>query len=243
MSKTENIIIVIILVVVFYSVFHYIVYNVRRLKRAVSSYAKSRGLSVAEKDEDNAFGKMLEDRLSVPPGGVYGDIIRLPLSEGEGYFYSGYKGVESGSKKGASDENLKYFITVFMEIPILGPVFLFSHSEVKGNLLKKMFLLAISIVPGPGGKKALDIEERFPEFAKTHTIFAVNSEDAFDVILTADVVAILMARLPHTYYNILFLPGGLIVEITPLFKSSADVEVFVRLAEGLARYMGVRDDF
>lgn len=243
MSKTENIILVSIIVVVFYSVFHYIIYNVRRVKSAVKSYALSRGLSVAREDENGDFGRMLVERLGVPKGGKYGDIMRLPLSRGEGYLYSGYKGVKNGSEKGTSDENLRYFITVFMEVPISGPVFLFSHSEVKGMLLKKMFLFAISIVPGPGGKKALDIEERFPEFAKTHTIFAVKGEDAFDVILTADVVAILMARLPHTFYNISFLPGGFIMEITPLFKSSGDVEDFVRLAEDLSRYIGEKEDF
>lgn len=228
---------------VFYSVFHYIIYNVRRVKRAVTSYARSRGLVVAQKDENGDFGRMLEERLGVPKGGMYEDIMRLPVSRGEGYFCSGYKGVESGSEKGDRDENLKYFITIFMEIPISGPVFLFSHAEVKGKLLKKMFLFAMSMVPGPGGRKALDIKKRFPEFARTHTIFAVKGEDAFNVILTADVVAILMAPLPHTYYNISFLPGGFIVEMAPLFKSSGDVEDFVRLAENLSRYIGEKEDF
>ncbi len=243
MSKTENIIIVVILVVVFYSVFHYIVYNVRRLKRAVSSYAKSRGLAVIEKDENNALGKMLEERLGVPKGGMYGEIIRLPLSEGEGYFYNGYKGVKSGSEKGTSSEDLKYFITVFIDIPISGSVFLFPHAEIKGKLLKKMYEFAMSMVPGPGGRKAIDIEKQFPEFAKTHTVFAEKDDDAFNVILTADVVSTLMARLPSKYYNISFFPKGFIIEITPLFKDSGDVEDFVRLAEDISRCLGEREHF
>lgn len=244
--KTENIILVSIIVVVFYSVFHYIVYNVRRLKRAVSSYAQSRGLAVARKDENGDFGRMLLERLGVPPGGIYEDIMRLPISQGEGYLYSGYKGLESGSEKGDSDENLKYFITVFTEIPISGSVFLFSHTEIKGKLLKKMYQFAMSMVPGPGGRKALDIEEQFPEFAKTHTIFAKDQKDAFDVILTADVMSILISRLPsisRIYHNITFLPGGFTIEIIPFFKSPQDVEDFVRLAEDLSRHISGREDF
>ncbi len=247
MQINVSVIIALILAISFIFMLSFIIYSSRRVRRTVATYARLRGLVITSYDKDGAFAKTLEQRLGIFKGGIYNDIIKLTISE-EAYLFNGCRGIERSSNKEAIQEDPHYFIAVFMEIPISGLIFLMPHTEIKGKLSNKIFDYAMQKAPGAMGTRAVDIKDRFPEFAKTHAIFSNNEDEVFNIILTPDMMPTLsppsILASPLTIsYNISLFPGGLFVEIDPLFKKYEDVEFFVLLAENISRALNAAGGF
>ena len=247
MQNSASIIFVLTLTAIFILVLSFIIFSSRKVRKAVATYARLRGLVITPYDKDGAFAKTLEQKLGIPKGGIYDDIIDLTISA-KAYLFSGYRGIENDSKKGATQEDSHYFIAVFVEIPISGLIFLLPHGEIKGELSNRMFDYAMLKAPGPMGTRAIDIKDRFPEFAKTHTIFSSDRDEVFNVILTPDLISVLstpsiLSSPPTFSYNISFFPGGFLMEIDPQFKKYEDVEGFVILADNLSRALNATGGF
>lgn len=235
MSDTVNIIIVLVLSVTFIILLYIIISYRRKTKNAIESFARSRGLIIQHEDKEGELNRKLVDKIGFPDGGFYENIVRLSLSVGEAYLFSGYAGVSTKSKAEMRSENYHHFISVFMDLGLNGRTFVLSHPEIKGEILNKLlkyFMEKFEIIQG---LDLLDIGEQNPIFAKTHSVFSEDKEGVNRLLLSSGVLSTLIDHPGGITFNILFSPGGFHLDIYSLITSTADIESFVIIAENLAQ--------
>ena len=137
-SDTINSIIVIVLSVIFIILLYISISYRRKTKNAIESFAQSRSLTIQHEDKGGEFNRRLVDKIGLPDGGYCENIVKLSLSVGEAYLFSGYAGVNTKSKEGMRSENYHHFISVFMDLGLNGRTFILSHPKIKGEILKKL---------------------------------------------------------------------------------------------------------
>lgn len=225
-----------LLVVVFVLIFFY---AGKKAKKALAEYAASRGLTVLPIDEGNALEKRVVDRLGIPGGGVYQDILQLPISSGEGWLFTKApdpKKTSSGPEESSGSPH--QYIVVFMDIPIKGRSFAAKATPMpRGGLGLQLVEFILAKAFGAKGIRYLDASADYPEFAKVYGVFTEDEKGARSVILSPGVTSCLMNHPRKEPVNISFTPGGFGLDIERMLKSRQDIELFVQWADDLARVL------
>lgn len=211
----------------------------KKAKKALAEFAASRGLVVQRIDEGNELERQVTERLGIPEGGVYQDIIKLTLSSGEGWLFT----KAPDPKKGSSDPNTSsgsphQYIVVFIDIPIKGRTFAAKAIPISGGLGLKVVEFVLAKVFGAKGIHYLDTAADYPEFARVYNVFTEDEKGARSVILSSGVIACLMNHPRKDPVNLSFTPKGFGLDIESMLKSRADIDLFVQWADDLARVLG-----
>ncbi len=210
-----------------------------RAKKALAEFAASRGLTVLPKDEAGELERQVTERLGIPEGGVYKDIVELPLSSGRGWLFTKApenKGSSSGPETSGGAPH--QYIVVFIDIPIKGRTFAAKAVPISGGLGLKMVEFILGKVFGAKGIHYLDTTADCPEFARVYNVFTEDEKGARSVILSSGVITCLMNHPRKDPVNLSFTPKGFGLDIESMLKSRADIDLFVRWADDLARVLG-----
>jgi len=205
-----------------------------KAKKALIAFAQSRGLAIIPEDQNNEMGSRLTERFGLPMTGRYRDIVKLPLSFGESYLCTRTPETSSSSS-GSSSGPPNHFIVVFMDIPITKRTFVIPHFPLKGKFAKGIIEFILKKAFGAKNIEMLEIEERYPDFAKVYNIFTEDVKSAEEVILSADVMSMLLTHPRKKPVNICFTPKGFGIDIEPQMKKSVEIERFVAWTENMAR--------
>ena len=205
-----------------------------RAKRALITFARTRGLTIIPDDRSGDLKTRITRGFGLPETGNIEDIVKIPLSNGEGYLYNRIPDT-SGSSSTASSDYTRQYIVVFIEIPIDRRTFVVQHIPFKGRLAKVVIDMVLKKVFGAGNVILMELEERFPDFGKVYNVFTEDEEGAERVILTADVISMLMTHPGKNPANICFSPSGFGIVIESKMKTAVEIERFVTWSENLAR--------
>jgi hypothetical protein len=209
----------------------------RRAKAALAEFASSRGLVIQAADEGEELERRVVESIGVPAGGTYRDIVRLPLSTGEGYLFTKAPRTKGDSSEAGSDGSPHQLIVVFMDIAVTGRTFAAKAIPVAGELGERMLEFVLGKVFGATGIKRLDTSADYPEFSKTYNVFTEDEDGARSVVLSSGVVSCLMTRPQKDPVNISIGPKGFGVDIASVMKSRQELERFVDWADDLARVL------
>lgn len=210
-----------------------------KAKKALAEFAASRGIIVQPKDETGDLKKSVMERLGMPPGGVYKDIVPLPLSSGEGWLFTRAPEPEKNSSDpNTSSGSPHQYIVVFMDIPVGGRSFAAKAIPISGGLVRQLVEFILAKAFGAKGIHYLDTAAEYPEFAKVYNIFTEDEKGARSVILSSGVISCLMNRPRKDPVNLSFTPKGFGMDIESMLKSRQEIEIFVQWADDLARVLG-----
>jgi len=223
--------------VIFLFALYLVFYLSKRSKRAFSSFVQSRGLIILPDDAGSDLETKLTEKLGVPSGGRYKDIVRLPLSVGEAYFYTQLPQPQQTSSSSSTSGNAHHFITVFMELPASGRTFIAPRVPIGGEFGKKMVEFILKRVFGARNITILDIKEAFPDFAKIYNVFTEDEEGAKRIVLSPGVMSCLMTYPGKNPVNIALSPSGFGIDIQPMMKKPEEMDRYTVWAENLARVL------
>jgi hypothetical protein len=209
-----------------------------KARKALAEFAASRGLVVLPKDEGGVLERRVVEQLGVPEGGIYKNIVELPLSLGEGWLFTRAP-ENTGSTSGpeSSGGSPHQYIVVFMDIPVKGRTFATKAIPISGGLGQKLVEFALAKVFGAKGIHYLNTTAEYPEFAKVYNIFTEDEEGARSVILSSGVISCLMTHPRREPVNMSFTPKGFGLSIEFMLKSREDIELFVQWVDDLARIL------
>jgi hypothetical protein len=211
----------------------------KKAKKALAEFAASHGLVVQPKDETGELEKNIVERLGIPPGGVYRDIVTLPLSSGQGWLFTRAPEPErNSSSPNTSAGSPHQYIVVFMDIPITGRTFAAKAIPISGGLGRQVVEFILAKAFGAKGIHYLDTTADYPEFAKVYNVFTEDEKGARSVILSSGVISCLMNHPRKDPVNLSFTPRGFGLDIESMLKSRQDIELFVQWADDLARVLG-----
>jgi hypothetical protein len=211
----------------------------KKAKKALAEFAASRGLTVQPIDTGNDLEKRVVERLGIPEGGIYQDIVGLSLSSGEGWLFT----KAPDQKKNSSEPNSSagsphQYIVVFMDIPIKGRTFTARATPMpQGGFGLQMVEFILAKVFGAKGIRYLDTTADYPEFSRVYNVFTEDEKGARSVILSPGVISCLMSHPRKDPVNVSFTPGGFGLDIESMLKSRQDIELFVQWADDLARVL------
>ncbi|MBN1574212.1 MAG: hypothetical protein JW984_13525 [Deltaproteobacteria bacterium] len=205
-----------------------------RAKKALIAFAQTRGLTIIPDDRSGDLNARITQSFGLPDMGNIEDIVKIPLSNGEGYLYTRFQETSDSSSETASVSESQY-IVVFTDIPIAERTFVVQHIPLKGRLAKAVINLVLNKVFGAGNVELMEIEERFPDFAKVYNVFTEDVEGAERAILTADVMLVLMTHPGNKPANVCFAPSGFGIVIETKMKRAEEIERYVTWSETLAR--------
>jgi hypothetical protein len=209
-----------------------------KARKALAEFAASRGLLVQPKDEGGELGRRVVEELGIPEGGIYKDIVELPLSSGKGWLFTrAPENKSSSSGPETSGGSPHQYIVVFMDIPIKGRTFAAKAIPISGGLGQQVVEFLLAKVFGAKGIHYLNTTAEYPEFAKVYTIFTEDEDGATSVILSSGVISCLMTHPRKEPVNVSFTPKGFGLDIEPLLKSREDIELFVQWVDDLARVL------
>jgi hypothetical protein len=211
----------------------------KKAKKALAEFAASRGLTVQPLDEGNELERQVTERLGIPEGGVYQDIVKLVLDSGEGWLFT----KAPDPKKGSSEPNTSagsphQYIVVFIDIPIEGRTFAAKAVPIPGGFGRQVVEFVLAKVFGAKGIHYMDTAADYPEFSRVYNIFTEDEKGARSVILSSGVTACLMNHPRKDPVNLSFTPKGFGLDIESMLKSRADIDLFVQWADDLARVLG-----
>jgi hypothetical protein len=221
----------VVIIIALYLVFFY----VKKPKRALAEFVQSRGLVIIPTDQGGELERRLVEEIGIPEGGRYHDIIRLPLSVGEAYFYTRLPEPSRTSSTGSSSGSPHHFITVFADIPLKGRTFVVPHVPIRGKFAEKVIEYILNKVFGAKNITLLDVQDQYPDFAKKYNVFTEDEAGARKFILSGDLIPYLMTHPGKKPVNIAFAPGGFGIDIEPQLKSRREMDEFTAWAENLAR--------
>jgi hypothetical protein len=223
-----------LIVVVFVLIFFF---AGKKAKKALAEFAASRGLAVQPIDEGNELEQRVVERLGIPEGGIYQDIVRLPLSSGEGWLFTRAPEREKNNVDPHSSTGSPHqYIVVFMDIPIKGRSFAAKAVPMPlGGLGLQLVEFVLAKAFGAKGIHYLDTTADYPEFSKVYNVFTEDEKGARSVILSSGVVSCLMAHPRKDPVNLSFTPKGFGLDIESMIKSRQDIDLFVQWADDLAR--------
>lgn len=224
----------VVIVIVFVLLF----FSSTKAKKALAEFAASRGLMVRPKDEGDDLQHKVVERLGIPAGGTYKDIVELPLSSGQGWLFTRApenRGSSSGPE--TSGGSAHQYIVVFMDIPIKGRTFAAKAIPISGGLGLQLVEFVLAKVFGAKGIDYLNMTAEYPQFAKVYNIFTEDEAGARSAILSSGVISCLMTHPRKDPVNLSFTPKGFGLDIDPLLKSRGDIELFVQWADDLARVL------
>jgi len=213
-----------------------------KAKKALVGFAQSRGLTIISEDQDNVLRSRLTEKFGLPMAGEYQDIIKLPLSSGEGYLCTRSPDTSDSSSETSSGPP-HHFIVVFMNIPIDRRTFVIPHFPLKGKFVKGIIEFVLKRAFGAKDIELLEIEERFPDLAKAYSVFTEDVKSAEEVIMSADVMSMLLTHPRKEPVNICFTPEGFGIDIEPQMKKLDEIEQFVAWAENLVRVLDDESGF
>ena len=222
---------------IFLFVLYLVFYLSKRSKKALASFVQSRGLIILPDDAGAELESKLVQKLGVPSGGRYKDIVQLPLSVGEAYFYTQQPQPQRSSSSSSTSGNAHHFITVFMDLSASGRTFVAPRVPIGGELGKKMVEFILKRVFDARDITILDIKEAFPDFAKTYNVFTEDEEGAKRIILSPGVISCLMTYPGKNPVNIAFSPSGFGIDIQPIMKKPEEMDRYTVWAENLARVL------
>jgi hypothetical protein len=213
-----------------------------RAKKALISFAMSRGLEIIPYDREGDLKSRITESFGLPEMGGLEDIVKIPLSHGEGYLYTRVPD-GSGSSSASSSEFTHQFMVVFIDIPISQRTFVVQRIPLKGKLAKIVIKLVLNKIFGAGNVELMEIDERFPDFGRKYNVFTEDVEEAERVVLTSGVMSVLMTHPRKRPANICFAPSGFGVMIEPVMKSAQEIERLVAWSENLCRAINDIDEF
>ncbi len=211
----------------------------KKAKKALAEFAASRGLAVQPIDEGNELEQRVVERLGIPEGGIYQDIVRLPLSSGEGWLFTRAPEREkNNSDPHSSTGSPHQYIVVFMDIPIKGRSFAAKAVPMpRGGFGLQLVEFVLAKAFGAKGIHYLDTTADYPEFSKVYNVFTEDEKGARSVILSSGVVSCLMAHPRKDPVNLSFAPKGFGLDIESMLKSRQEIDLFVQWADDLARVL------
>lgn len=218
-------------------------YISKRSKKALASFVQSRGLIMLPDDAGSELESKLVEKLGVPSGGRYKDIVELPLSVGEAYFYTQLPQPQQASSSSSTSGNAHHFITVFMDLPASGRTFVAPRIPIGGEFGKKMVEFILKRVFDARDITILDIKEAFPDFAKIYNVFTEDEEGAKRIVLSSGVMSSLMTYPGKNPVNIAFSPSGFGIDIQPMMRKPEEMDRYTVWAENLARVLKDVDKF
>jgi hypothetical protein len=208
----------------------------RKAKKALVEFAASRGTLIQPKDETGELEKNLTERLGMPPGGIYKDIVPLSLSAGEGWLFSRAPEPDRDSSDNRSSSGSPHqYIVVFMDIPISGRTFTAKAVPIGGGLGRQIVEFMLAKVFGARGIHYLDVTAEYPEFSKVYNVFTEDEAGARSAILSSGVISCLMNRPRKDPPSLSFGPKGFGMDLEGMLKSRQEIELFVQWADDLAR--------
>lgn len=205
-----------------------------RAKKALINFARTRGLTIIPDDRSGDMKTRITQGFGLPEMGGIEDIVKIPLSNGEGYLYTHIPDT-SGSSSTSSSDYTRQLIVVFIDIPIDRRTFVVQHVPFKGRLAKIVIDLVLNKVFGAGNVILMELEDRFPDFGRIYNVFTEDVDGAERVILTADILSVMMTHPGKKPANVCFSPSGFGIAIEPKMKSAEEIERFVAWSENLAR--------
>ncbi|MEJ2068196.1 MAG: hypothetical protein P8Y09_09695, partial [Deltaproteobacteria bacterium] len=211
-------------------------------KKALISFARSRWLEIIPDDRGDDLKSRITGSFGLPETGELEDIVRIPLSRGEGYLYTRVPDRSTSSSTSSSDYK-RQFVIVFIDIPMSQRTFVVQRIPLKGRLAKTVIKLVLNRIFGAGSVELMEIDERFPDFGRVYNVFTEDVEEAERAVLTPDVMSVLMVHPRKKPANICFAPSGFGVMIEPMMKSAQEIERFVAWSENLARSINDIDEF
>jgi hypothetical protein len=211
-------------------------------KKALVAFGQSRGLTIISEDQDNVLRSRLAEKFGLPMAGEYRDIVKLPLSFGEGYLCTRSPDTSDNSPETSSGPS-HHFIIVFINIPIDQRTFVIPHFPLGGKFAKGIIKYVLKRAFGAKDVELLEIEERFPDFAKVYSVFTEDVKSAEEVIMSADVMSMLLTHPRKEPVNICFTPEGFGIDIEPQMKKIDEIEQFVAWTENMARALKDVDEY
>ena len=226
-----------IIVVVFVLIFFF---AGKKAKKALAEFAASRGLVVQPIDEGNEIERQVTRKLGIPEGGIYQDIVRLPISSGEGWLFTKAPDPKKNDPHVETSSGSPHqYIVVFMDIPVTGRTFAGKASPMPKSgigLQLVEFILAKDF--GAKGVHFLDTAADYPDFTKVYNVFTEDEAGARSVVLSSGVISCLMNHPRKEPVNISFTPNGFGLDIEKMLKSRQEIELFVQWTDDLARVLG-----
>jgi len=221
-------VIVVVFVLIFFSAG-------KKAKKALAEFAASRGAVVQPKDETGELEKNLTERLGMPPGGIYQDIVPLPLSAGEGWLFSRAPEPDRNSSDNSTSSGSPHqYIVVFMDIPLSGRTFAAKAVPIGGGLGRQVVEFLLAKVFGAKGIHYLDVTAEYPEFSKVYNVFTEDEAGARSAILSPGVISCLMNHPRKDPVSLSFGPKGFGMDLEGMLKSRQEIEFFVQWADDLA---------
>ncbi|GEM_PF-1702748 len=205
-----------------------------RAKKALITFARTRGLTIVPDDRSGDLKTRITQSFGIPETGRLVDIVKIPLSNGEGYLYTRLPET-SGSSAGSASDFVSQFIVVFIDIPIAERTFVVQRVPLKGRLARAVVEMVLKRIFGAGKIELMEIDKRFPDFGRVYNVFTEDVDSAESVVLTTDVMSVLMTHPQKKPANVCFAPSGFGIFIEPKMKKVEKIERFVTWSENLAR--------
>jgi hypothetical protein len=209
-----------------------------RHKKALYAFAATRGLSVLPEDTDGVLAGRFTEMMNLPVQGKMEDILKFPLSQGEGYLYTQRPDVSASDTD--SEVTSHNFLVVFVPLSLSGRTFLTPKFPLGGSVGRKMIEMVLSHIFGVKDLTFLEVDREFPEFAKGTNIFTEDEAGARNLILNTEVTSLIMERPEKLMFNMAVTPGGMAMRIEPLMKKPEQIEQLISWSEKIARALSER---
>jgi hypothetical protein len=210
----------------------------KKAKRALAEFAASRGLAVQAFDEGNELERRVVERLGIPEGGIYQDIVKLPITSGDAWLFTKAPDQKKSSDPDTSSGSPHQYIVVFMDLPVKGRTYAVKAVPIpRGGLGLKVVEFVLAKAFGAQGVHYLDIAADYPEFAGVYNVFTADETGARSVVLSPGVISCLMSHPRKDPVNLSFGPGGFGLDIESMLKSRMEIDIFVQWTGDLARVL------
>ncbi|MBN1882249.1 MAG: hypothetical protein JW885_08765 [Deltaproteobacteria bacterium] len=209
-----------------------------RHKKALYAFADSRGLSIQPEDTDGSLARRFVEQMNLPVHGDIEDIMKVPLPQGEGYFFTQSPDVTDSDS--TSEGTPRHSLVVFSPLPLSGRTFLTPKFPLGGSVGRKMIEMLLSHLFGVRDVSFVETEREFPEFSKKVTVFSEDEDGARGVLLNEEITSLLLELQGKTIINMAVTPGGLAIHIEPMIKKVEQIEALVGWSEKIIRALSER---
>ncbi len=207
--------------------FYYLIIKQMERPSASAAFARVRGFSVIPDSEGISVGARLRELLPLGRGDLF-DIVRLPLSVGEGYLFSMLPDADSHLPR--TQENQRQFIAVLIQTTATGGLFIHPPIRHPFGGFKRRRLFGVF-----KAKKYLPVSpDRLPgPIAARYSVRIENEAADPGRLLTPDVVQALTRAPRRRGFAILVCDGGFVVYINPLLAGQTEAAMFYDFTVGL----------
>ena len=209
-----------------------------KYKKAMYAYADTRGLTVLPEDSDGSLTRRFVEEMHLPVRGDLQNIMKIPLSLGEGYLFT--QNTEATDINNTEAGTPRQSLVAFFPLAVSGRTFLTPKFPLGGTVGKKMNGMLLSHLFGVQDVSFIETEREFPEFSKKLNLFSEDEDGARRVILNTEITSLLIELQGKMVVNMTVTPGGLAMHIEPMIRKPELIEELTSWLERMIQALSER---